>query len=92
MGAPGADAGFEDAGAVYLVSLDGPATGVNVILPSDATFTFGGEAEDDRLGTSVVGSTDWGEGGRAGIAMGAPGIVQPVEGFEEGGVLIWVDY
>ncbi len=92
VGAPGADTGFEDAGAVYLVNLDSPATGVNVILPGDASFTFLGEAEDDRLGTSVAGSTDWGQDGRTGIAMGAPGIVQPVAGFEEGGVLIWVDY
>ncbi|MEE2752064.1 MAG: hypothetical protein VX519_11600 [Myxococcota bacterium] len=92
VGAPGADSGFEDAGAVYLVNLDSPATGVNVILPGDASFTFLGEAADDRLGTSVAGSSDWGESGRTGIAMGAPGIVQPVDGFEEGGVLIWVDY
>ena len=92
VGAPGADSGFEDAGAVYLVSLDSPATGVNVMLPQDASFTFLGEAADDRLGTSVAGSSHWGEDGRTGIAMGAPGIVQPVDGFEEGGVLIWVDY
>ena len=87
VGAPGADDGFEDAGAVYLVSLDGPATGVNVILPTDATFAFGGEAEDDRLGSSVVGSADWGEGGRVGVAMGAPGIVQPVEGLRKAACL-----
>ena len=88
MGAPGADLSFENAGAVYVVSLNSVATGTDAFLPGDALFTFVGEAADDRLGTSVVGSVDWGEGTLPGIAMGAPGVVQPVDGFEEGGALV----
>jgi hypothetical protein len=92
VGAPGADDTFDDAGAVHLVSLGTLHAGADLDLSADAILSFYGEAQGDGLGAAVAGSADWGGSGPVGIAMGGEGMEQPGWGYEEGGVLVWVNY
>ena len=92
VGAPGADDTFEDAGAAYLVSLGTLHAGADLDLSTDAIQSFYGEAQGDGLGESVAGSADWGGSAALGIALGGVGWEQPGWGYEEGGLLLWVNY
>ncbi len=68
IGAPGADLGGLDSGAVYL--LYGPLSGS--IGPAEASTTFWGEEAGDGAGSAVVGAGDLDLDGRADLLMGAP--------------------
>jgi hypothetical protein len=92
VGAPGADDTFSDAGAVHLLPLGTLHAGADLDVAADAIRSFYGEAPGDGIGEAVAGSADWGGSAALGIAMGGEGMEQPGWGYEEGGLLLWVNY
>ena len=85
VGAPDSDDTVSNGGAVYLL-LGATDLSGSLSLPSDADFVFTPEAEDDALGTSVVGGTDLDEDGFDDIVFGATGAAGRASG--EGAVYV----
>ena len=81
VGAPGADLGGEDAGAVYVFSAAALAASPEGGLAADATAVLIGEAAGDRAGWSLGGGDIDGDG-YSDVLVGAP------ENDGDGGVFV----
>lgn len=73
IGAPGNDAGGQDAGAAYLIYGPIPASSQSQIDLSNADVKFVGETAGDEAGAAVAGAGDVDDDGDDDLLIGAPG-------------------
>jgi len=88
LGAPTSSDSFEEAGAVFLFSLDDLQAGVTYGV-DQALRVIHGESAHQNNGQSVWGPGDLNGDGQDDLVMGATGLSAP-QGWNEGGVFIWL--
>jgi hypothetical protein len=90
VGGSSADGGWAGAGAVYILHARDLAEGGSYDAVDDSVYLLYGEAFNEGAGASVVGPGDLNGDGRDDLVIGAPHM-DATDGWNEGGVIIWVD-
>lgn len=90
IGGTDADGGWSNSGVVYIFNAGDLVAGGSYDAMDDASSMVYGEAANEGSGAYLVGPGDLNGDGRDDLVIGAPHMDAP-EGWNEGGVIIWVD-
>ncbi len=90
FGGSDADGGWSGSGVVYVFNASDIVLGGSYYAADDSSYMLYGEGSNEGAGASVFGPGDLDGDGRDDLVIGATHMDAP-EGWNEGGLTIWVD-